>query len=49
MEGQPLSTTPLRRRAVPGEISAAVAFLASDYGVYVTGAELAVEGGYLAR
>jgi 3alpha(or 20beta)-hydroxysteroid dehydrogenase len=41
--------TPLRRRAEPHEISAAVAFLASDDAVYVTGAELAVDGGYLAR
>jgi NAD(P)-dependent dehydrogenase (short-subunit alcohol dehydrogenase family) len=41
--------TPLRRRAEPEEISAAVAFLASDDARYVTGAELAVDGGYLAR
>ena len=41
--------TPLRRRAEPDEISSAVAFLASDDAVYVTGAELAVDGGYLAR
>jgi 3alpha(or 20beta)-hydroxysteroid dehydrogenase len=41
--------TPLRRRAEPDEISAAVAFLASDDAVYITGAELAVDGGYLAR
>jgi NAD(P)-dependent dehydrogenase (short-subunit alcohol dehydrogenase family) len=41
--------TPLRRRAEPEEISSAVAFLASDDAVYITGAELAVDGGYLAR
>ncbi len=41
--------TPLRRRAEPEEISAAVAFLASDDAVFITGAELAVDGGYLAR
>jgi NAD(P)-dependent dehydrogenase (short-subunit alcohol dehydrogenase family) len=40
--------TPIRRRAEPEEISAAVAFLASDDAVYITGAELAVDGGYLA-
>ena len=41
--------TPLRRRAEPEEISSAVAFLASDDAVYVTGAEMAIDGGYLAR
>jgi 3alpha(or 20beta)-hydroxysteroid dehydrogenase len=41
--------TPLRRRAEPEEISSAVAFLASDDATYITGAELAVDGGYLAR
>jgi 3alpha(or 20beta)-hydroxysteroid dehydrogenase len=44
-----VDVTPLRRRAEPDEISAAVAFLASDDAVYITGAELAVDGGYLAR
>jgi 3alpha(or 20beta)-hydroxysteroid dehydrogenase len=41
--------TPLRRRAEPEEISSAVAFLASDDAIYITGTELAVDGGYLAR
>jgi 3alpha(or 20beta)-hydroxysteroid dehydrogenase len=44
-----VDVTPLRRRAEPGEISAAVAFLASDDAVYIIGTELAVDGGYLAR
>jgi NAD(P)-dependent dehydrogenase (short-subunit alcohol dehydrogenase family) len=38
-----------RRRAEPGEITSAVAFLASDDAVSITGGELAVDGGYLAR
>jgi NAD(P)-dependent dehydrogenase (short-subunit alcohol dehydrogenase family) len=44
-----VDVTPLGRRAEPSEISAAVAFLASDDAAYITGAELAVDGGYLAR
>jgi 3alpha(or 20beta)-hydroxysteroid dehydrogenase len=44
-----VDVTPLRRRAEPEEISSAVAFLASDDVVYITGTELAVDGGYLAR
>ncbi len=35
--------------AEPHEISSAVAFLASDDAIYLTGAELAVDGGYLVR
>jgi NAD(P)-dependent dehydrogenase (short-subunit alcohol dehydrogenase family)/cation diffusion facilitator CzcD-associated flavoprotein CzcO len=44
-----VDVTPLRRLAEPDEISSAVAFLASDDAVYMTGAELAIDGGYLAR
>ena len=44
-----VDVTPLRRRAEPDEISSSVAFLASDDAIYLTGAELAVDGGYLAR
>src|SRR3954470_23512098 len=47
--GASVDITPLRRRAEPEEIAAAVAFLASDDAIYMTGAELAVDGGYLAR
>ena len=41
--------TPLGRRAHVSEISGAVAFLASDDAIFVTGTELIVDGGYLAR
>jgi NAD(P)-dependent dehydrogenase (short-subunit alcohol dehydrogenase family) len=44
-----VDVTPLRRSAEPEEISSAVAFLASDDAIYITGADLAVDGGYLAR
>jgi 3alpha(or 20beta)-hydroxysteroid dehydrogenase len=48
-EGGVIPLTPLGRRAQPAEISSAVAFLASDDAAFVTGTELVVDGGYLAR
>jgi 3alpha(or 20beta)-hydroxysteroid dehydrogenase len=48
-EGGVIPDTPLRRRAHPSEISGAVVFLASEDSTFVTGSELVVDGGYLAR
>ena len=41
--------TPLARIAAPIEIAYAALFLASDEASFITGAELAVDGGYTAR
>jgi NAD(P)-dependent dehydrogenase (short-subunit alcohol dehydrogenase family) len=41
--------TPMGRLGKPEEIAATVAFLASDDAAFVTGSELYVDGGYLAR
>jgi len=44
-----LDMTPMGRLGRPEEIAAAVAYLASDDAAFVTGSELVVDGGYLAR
>ncbi len=44
-----IEVTPLARRAQPIEVSYAVLYLASDESAFVTGADLVVDGGYLAQ
>ena len=44
-----LATLPLGRAGRPEEVANAVLFLACDEASYITGAELAVDGGYLAQ
>jgi len=48
-EGGVVPLTPLGRRADVSEISGAIAYLASDDASFVTGTELVIDGGYLAR
>jgi NAD(P)-dependent dehydrogenase (short-subunit alcohol dehydrogenase family) len=43
------ASTPMGRLGEPEEIAAAVAYLASDDASFVTGSELYVDGGYIAR
>lgn len=43
-----LLRVPLGRVGLPAEVASAVSFLASDEASYITGAELHVDGGYLA-
>jgi len=48
-EGGVVPLTPLGRRAHVSEISGAVAFLAGSDSSFMTGTELIIDGGYLAR
>jgi NAD(P)-dependent dehydrogenase (short-subunit alcohol dehydrogenase family) len=43
-----LDHTPTPRAGRPDEVADAIAYLASSRASYITGAELAVDGGYLA-
>lgn len=44
-----IGSTPMKRAGRPEEVAAAVLFLASDESSFITGAELVVDGGYLAQ
>ena len=44
-----ISATPLKRMAQPQELAYGCLFLASDESSFVTGAELVIDGGYLAQ
>ena len=48
-EGGVIPETPLRRRAHVSEIASTVAFLASDEASFITGTEIFVDGGFMAR
>lgn len=49
LKDQVAASTPVNRLADPDEIGAVVAFLATEESSYMTGSEVVVDGGYLAR
>ncbi len=44
-----IDLTPMGRLGQPAEIAAGAAYLASDDASFVTGLELYIDGGYIAR
>jgi NAD(P)-dependent dehydrogenase (short-subunit alcohol dehydrogenase family) len=49
VEAEIIAMTPMGRLGQPDEIAAAIAFLASDDASYMTGSEVYVDGGWIAR
>lgn len=49
IEDMMMDLTPMRRLGHPDEVAAGVAYLASDDASFVTGSELYIDGGYMAR
>jgi NAD(P)-dependent dehydrogenase (short-subunit alcohol dehydrogenase family) len=44
-----IGMTPMERLGQPDEVAATIAFLASDDASFMTGSEVYVDGGYIAR
>lgn len=49
VEQETIAKVPLHRLAIPSDVAAAVAYLASDDAAYLTGVSIAVDGGYTAQ
>ena len=48
-ESAMIGMTPMERLGLPDEVAATIVFLARDDASFVTGSELYVDGGYMAR